>query len=337
VLAVGRGQLSAVAFRLCPPWCDGLERCTTATNKAQRAVIEYVNTRLPFMHEPMVEGTEEHQIRELGRPALRPMVDVMAVDVTLVRTAREPTTAITRLQGLTQGRRDTVGFTSDIERFALLVFKDRHDAGIASESPRGLGGNRRAILELAFARLIAFQRLGIDMNDDLVLVASSERGHAVSDEALGHHRERIGTTVRERNARRLNDKRIGLRRFRGNVFGREFIEGEFERLHYERTDLGGKSGFQQQRTIAVVRPAHASRSSLSRFARELGGLLGPTIAAHQFLDVLSGAVQRDGEEALFGGGSTNPGDGTNLRVTEFATGPRCGVDRTPRLAQASGS
>ena len=49
--------------------------------KAQRAIVENLNLNPAFVHLPMVEATEQRQVRQLRLASFRPVPHVMGIDV----------------------------------------------------------------------------------------------------------------------------------------------------------------------------------------------------------------------------------------------------------------
>ncbi len=140
------------------------------SNEPARPVIERMNDDLPFVHQPVVEPAERDQVREFRLAAVGPVLHVVTVDVTLEGTAREATPLVPRLQGPTDPRRNGASPAAYIQRLTLRVLDDPHDTGIAGEASRGLGGDRRAVLQLATTGVSMLQRFRIHVHHDLLAV-----------------------------------------------------------------------------------------------------------------------------------------------------------------------
>ena len=132
------------------------------------------------MHGAMVEPAQRGQVRQLGLAAVRPVLDVVPVHVTLVIAAREHAAFVARGQCATQRRRNTARLATDIERLALLVLGDLDLAAVARRGDArfrpGIAGpssiSQRPGLALA-------QRGIVDVHDDLVPIAAFHRRRAV--------------------------------------------------------------------------------------------------------------------------------------------------------------
>jgi hypothetical protein len=72
---------------------------TFRRHKSNRAVIQHLDYDVTFVHLPVMETTETHEVGELGLAAVRPMFDVMTVEIARVWATWESTAAaITRLE-----------------------------------------------------------------------------------------------------------------------------------------------------------------------------------------------------------------------------------------------
>ena len=199
---------------------------------------------------------------------------------------------------------------ADVERLAALVLDDAHHARVAGEAPRRLGGDGRAVLELAATRSALLERIHINVHDDLLALAARERRGAVREIALGEHDERIGPPLRP----------VGLRRrirFRGNVRQRQVLERGVERLHDEATGLGRQPRLDHDRAVLLVAPGKTAVSVLTRLALELGDFQHVAEVPHQLLDVARRAVQRHREQRRLGPGAGHPRQRPHLGVAQF--------------------
>jgi hypothetical protein len=124
---------------------------TVRPDEAERAVVERRHDDHPFMDEAIMKTPECDEIGQLRLPAVVPMLHVMAVHVTLEVATGEAAALVPRIQGSPDAGRNGPRLSANIERFALLVLDDAHEARIAGEPPDGLG---------------------IEMNDDLLAVGA---------------------------------------------------------------------------------------------------------------------------------------------------------------------
>ena len=143
----------------------------------------------------MMEATERHEIGRFGLAAMRPMLGVMPIDVASVRATGKATSAIARVERTAQRWRNASG-PPHIQRLAMLVLHDRHDAAITREAASGFGGQGGAFLDLASTGDAIAERLRIYVHDDLLAFATIRRLAAMLEEALSEYAQCIGTTSR---------------------------------------------------------------------------------------------------------------------------------------------
>ena len=187
-------QVSPIRQRLRVPRRATVQRFAPGIGKSPRTVIATLHLEAAFVHRAMVEPAKRGQVRELGFAAVRPVLDVVPVHVALVIAAWKHAAFVARGQCATQRRRDTAGFSTHIERLALLVLGDFDLAAVAREASRGCHRNCRAVIDLAAAGLALAQRGFVDMHDDLMSIATFHRSRTVLQEAFGHDDQRIGAT-----------------------------------------------------------------------------------------------------------------------------------------------
>src|SRR5262249_47967371 len=86
-----------------------------------------------LVHEPVVAPAEEDEIHELRGAAVRPMTDVVGLDMAR-RASREAAAAVASLQRTPQRGRDLAGLAADAERLpgTLEQCEDRRVACQAS-------------------------------------------------------------------------------------------------------------------------------------------------------------------------------------------------------------
>jgi len=91
----------------------------------------------------------QHEVRQFRLAAVRPVPNVMAIDIVAVRAAGKATALVARLERMADRRRDAAGLASHIGRFSRLSFDDFDDAGVAGKPTRSVGGEGRPVFELA--------------------------------------------------------------------------------------------------------------------------------------------------------------------------------------------
>src|SRR5262249_13168611 len=67
-------------------------------DETQRAVVEDFHVEATLVHGTMMESAQGHEIRRPSLPAIRPMPDVVHVDVTRVGAAGEAAALVARLE-----------------------------------------------------------------------------------------------------------------------------------------------------------------------------------------------------------------------------------------------
>src|SRR5690606_31978573 len=129
--------------------------------EAQRALLVPPDPKPTLVHQPVMVRAEQQGVVEARLPAVRPMHDVMSVDVTLPMAAGKCAAAIARPERAPQRRRDRAALSSDVERHAALVLRDRDQAAVAAEPLHGLDRQIGASGPSAEGRLV-------DVHDDLI-------------------------------------------------------------------------------------------------------------------------------------------------------------------------
>jgi len=76
-----------------------------------------------FVYQPVVMTAEQNEIVDRGVATIRPVADVMRIDETAIAAAREPASAVARLQGPAQRRRYGAGLAAYIEWIARVIFR----------------------------------------------------------------------------------------------------------------------------------------------------------------------------------------------------------------------
>jgi hypothetical protein len=194
--------LPVVIFRKFTPAREGtrvvrdntIEGPPIGSYKAQRPIVQGLHDHSPLMHLTVVKTAELNQVGELGFPSFDPVLDVMRVHVARVRAPWKTATAVTCAERTANGRRNSARFASDIERFPLLVLRQRHDAGVASEATRGIGSQGRAVFKLTPPCVPISQGFNVDVDNDLLAITSTCSFRSVLQEAFCYSAESIGAT-----------------------------------------------------------------------------------------------------------------------------------------------
>src|SRR4030095_1760661 len=98
-------------------------------------------------------SAEQDQIRENGRPTVRPMANVMGLDESSL-TPRESADLIAMQQGPPQGWRNRPSLPAHLDGHSVLVVPDPCAAGVTAESLRRFRGNVSAVSQRRFARRV---------------------------------------------------------------------------------------------------------------------------------------------------------------------------------------
>ena len=85
-----------------------------------------------------------------------PVLHVVTLDEMPGGTAREAATTIPGPERPVNGGGDAAGLAANVERHAIGVFHQAHDARVASQPPGALAGKLRAVLELRAAGGVRF-------------------------------------------------------------------------------------------------------------------------------------------------------------------------------------
>ena len=118
-------------------------------------------------------------------------MDVVCIHVTFVSAARETGSRDRVSSSTTQRRRDAPCLPSDVERIAVLVLDDWHQARIARQAARGFNSDRRSIFELTAPGGALLQRFRRNMDHDLVTIGPMHGFRSMLEETLGDETEGI--------------------------------------------------------------------------------------------------------------------------------------------------
>jgi hypothetical protein len=61
----------------------GIEASTIGSDESQCAVVERLNLDAAFVHEPVMEATQEQEVAQFRLAAVRPVMNVVAVDISV--------------------------------------------------------------------------------------------------------------------------------------------------------------------------------------------------------------------------------------------------------------
>src|SRR5262245_28700672 len=97
-------NLRPVAQRLCVARRNAVDGRTIQLHETQRAIVQDLDTDAAFVHSPVMKATERYEVRRFRLTAVRPVLDVMRIDVSAVRTPRKTAALIASVQHTAQRR-----------------------------------------------------------------------------------------------------------------------------------------------------------------------------------------------------------------------------------------
>ena len=179
------------------------------------AAAEQIRSQLNIPVVYVSVPAELKQVVEPGLAAVGPMLDVMAFEVACAVAAGEATLRVAHLERAAKPRGQTARLPADIEYAAVGVVRHRHDAGITDESPHGVGGECRTILERGAPIEIGIgEHLAIHVHHDQGALGAGGAPEAARQRALGKKRKGIRLAL----ARREGGCHLRRHaRFRGSV------------------------------------------------------------------------------------------------------------------------
>jgi len=102
----------------------------------ERAIGLSIEVIALFVDRAVVPATEQGEVRERGRAALRPVPDVMPL-AQREPAAREAAAAVPVVQRAPQRRGNGPGPGADLDDVAVWIVLHHHPAGVARQPPRG--------------------------------------------------------------------------------------------------------------------------------------------------------------------------------------------------------
>jgi hypothetical protein len=122
------------------------QNATVRVAELQLTVVQPLDTVALFVDRAVVPPTEHRQVRERGRPAVRPVADVMALAEPHT-TAREATGAVSVVECPAQRRRDRPRPGADVQQTPVWVVAHHHPTRIAGQALRRFRGDSPAVLQ----------------------------------------------------------------------------------------------------------------------------------------------------------------------------------------------
>ena len=122
-----------------------------------------------LVYRAMVPATEQREVRQRRRPALRPVPHVMSL-AQWEPAAREAAAAVPMVQRAPQRWRNRPRPRPDLHNAPVLIVVHHHAARVAREAPQRFRGNVDPIFEHGLAGLIRVrQHRRVDVNHHLVV------------------------------------------------------------------------------------------------------------------------------------------------------------------------
>lgn len=130
-----------------------LKRPAMVAEEFPTAVFAPLDHYFALMHHAMVGAAQGNEVREFGFAAVRPVFNMMGVDVLMIGATRETAALISGVQRTAKRGWDDSSLSPDIQRLAALVLDDAYETGIARHATRGFERQGRSMFELAAAVL----------------------------------------------------------------------------------------------------------------------------------------------------------------------------------------
>lgn len=204
-----------------------------------------------LVQQVVVEEAQLEEVVEGGLAALRPVPDVMGLDEAPLVAAGKAATAVTAAKRPPDPGRDAPGLPSHTEGPPAFRKEHPEQARVAGDPPDGLGGHPRPLLQLGAPPLASGEGSGVDVDHNLVALASRAGGAPGGKRHLRHRHHGVGP------ARLTRIVGLAGRRFRGIVSASpprlaQLVAGRLERLDQKRSLRGGKTEAQVKRAVLLV-------------------------------------------------------------------------------------
>ena len=92
------GQCVGGGLRLQAARRHSVHQLPVRPHEPQRAIVQDPHIESALMHGTMMKPAQRHEIRRLGLAAIRPMLDVMGIEVARIAAARKPATLVARFE-----------------------------------------------------------------------------------------------------------------------------------------------------------------------------------------------------------------------------------------------
>ena len=146
VRLVSRPEIEDWIFRYRRRGRDFWKRRSVRPSELERAVGRSLHAISLLVHGPMVPATENREVRECRRPAVRPVAKVVALTESHA-AAGEAAALVPVLESAPQRRGNRPRARADLRDAALRIVPHYDAAGVAREAAGRLRGNVFAFLE----------------------------------------------------------------------------------------------------------------------------------------------------------------------------------------------
>jgi hypothetical protein len=106
--------------------------------KIDRVLVIALYLEPALVQQRVMKRAEQREVLKARRSALRPMLDVVRVDVAAVVASGERAVPVARPERALERSRDGPALAANVERRAVLVLDDRDEAPVAGEAPDSL-------------------------------------------------------------------------------------------------------------------------------------------------------------------------------------------------------
>ena len=249
---------------------------------------------------------QQYEVREAGRAALRPVLDVMRVDVAALRAAGKTAAAVARPQRAPDRRRHRAGLAADIERLAVAVLDDDDALAVAGQPPCRLDRQPGASAAVAQCRVIDVDRDAVAAGGAGGFAGFARHVRAAREPGAGQCNERIGA---QRGPALFGE----LGRRRGVVVDRG-VERPVEQLAGLKWQLCGQDHRAARRVAAQAeRPARVpAQRVVERRIRAVAQF------AAAFVHPRRGRAQREGEQRVLVVTISDARQCANFRIGQLA-------------------
>ena len=180
-----------------------LDVAVVGAREANAAAGGPLDSEPALVHQAVVMTAEQQQVVDRGLAAVRPVFDVMRIDETTLRTAREAATRVAGPQRPAQRRGNCAGLAADSERIARGILGDPQQAAVASDATDRVGRQSRTAVECRAAVGVGAKRFRGNVHDDLVALRRRQGFWAVAQRGFRERHQRIGAARTGSRARAL--------------------------------------------------------------------------------------------------------------------------------------